>query len=91
MRSREALAIGELVDRIKPLLAGIPGEIVGGALADLAAIWIAGHVMPNDPIMTSRLRAEILATHVRFIAELVSLNAKMIGAELVAAEPKGRA
>jgi hypothetical protein len=91
MRNRDALAIGDLVEYIKPLIAGKPSEIVGGALADLAAIWIAGHVVPNDPIMTSRLRAEILATHVRFIAELVALNAKMIGAELAASEPKGRA
>jgi hypothetical protein len=74
-------AIVALVDQIRPLLAGHPAPIVGATLADLLAIWLAGHHVPGDTDKTRKMRAELLAMHCSEVRQLVPVNAKMIGTE----------
>ena len=39
----------ELVEAIKPILANEKPYVQGAALADLLAMWLAGHVAVGDP------------------------------------------
>ena len=71
--------VTELVEAIRPLLAGRPPEIQAAVLADLLAIWLAGHHVPNDAGATRTMRAELLAMHCSQVRFLTSTNAKMIG------------
>jgi hypothetical protein len=68
-----------LVDRIRPLLAGYPAEMQGAALADLLAIWLAGHYVEGDAVATRTLRSDLLADHFTTVIQLTPLNAKTIG------------
>lgn len=70
--------IVELVLRIRPLLAGCASRVQGGALADLLAIWLAGHIVPDNKRETDRLREEILRLHIRIVRKLVPVNARAI-------------
>lgn len=67
---RDAIRSQVLVERIRPMLAGERPEVVGAALADLTAIWLAGHVGPDAEAM----RSEILDMHVAAIRDLVPIN-----------------
>lgn len=58
------------VDRIRPLLAGRSPEVQGAILADLLAIWVAGH--------SPQLRQGLLDMHIDMVRELIPLNAKII-------------
>lgn len=62
--------VDRLVKRIMPLLAGKGPEIQGGALADLVAIFIAGH-HPG-------LRDEVLQMHIDLVRQLVPVNLGMM-------------
>jgi hypothetical protein len=53
----------ELVDKIKPFLTGHDPSIQGAALAELLALWLAGH-HPD-------LRHEMLDLHIDTVRELV--------------------
>jgi hypothetical protein len=75
-RTREIAAI---VDRVRPLLAGHSPEIQGAALADLLAIWLAGHHVAGDEDATRTMRAELLAMHCGAVRNLTTVNAKIIG------------
>jgi hypothetical protein len=80
----------DLAEQIKPFFAGKNPVLIGGALVELASIWLAGHVVRNDPKATFELRAQILAVHVEAITSLVNVNAEMIGAKLISEPPRGR-
>jgi len=69
------------VERIKPHLAGRSPEVQGAILADLLAIWLAGHQVEGDPGATRELRGELLAMHLLAVEQLVTVNAKILGAE----------
>ena len=71
--------IQHMVEAIKPMLAGHPPDVQGAALADLLAIWLAGHYVEDDKDATRKLRAELLAKHCVVVRELVTVNAKMLG------------
>jgi hypothetical protein len=68
-----------IVDRIRPLLAGHDPDIQGAVLADLLAIWLAGHHVEGDKDATRKLRAELLAEHCTAVRQFTSVNAKIIG------------
>jgi len=59
-----------LLDRISPILANASVEMQGAVLADLTAIWIAGHRIENDRVEGDRMRAELLELHARHVREL---------------------
>lgn len=64
--------------RIGPILKGHPSPLQGAALADLLAIWLAGHMIKGNPTATDRLREDILALHVEKVRELIPVNAVAI-------------
>jgi len=61
-----AIIVQEIVERIKPELAGKPPEIQGAVLCDLLAIFLAGH--PPEP---PELREEVLSMHIETMRKLV--------------------
>jgi hypothetical protein len=68
-----------LVKQIEPLLAGQPRQLQGAVLADLLAIWLAGHYVEGDQAATTELRAELLKHHLETVDRLVPVNEKMMG------------
>jgi hypothetical protein len=52
-----------IVDRVKPIFAGQGGGAQGAALAELLALYLAGHPAP--------LRDEVLAMHVDCVRRLI--------------------
>lgn len=69
----------EIVDRVKPLLAGREPEVQGAALAQCLAIWLAGHHVAGDENATRKIRAELLAEHCFAVRHFTSINAKIMG------------
>jgi hypothetical protein len=70
----EAMA---LVKKIRPLLAGKDPSVQGAVLADLLAMWLAGHVQLGDPEATKRIREQALETHIVGVKTLIDINYKM--------------
>ena len=77
---RQALLVAERVARISPLLHGIGADAQGGVLADLVAMWLAGHVVPGDPALTAVMRDDMLALWVDTMRQLIGPNAEISGA-----------
>jgi hypothetical protein len=48
--------------------------MVGAILADLLAIWLAGHYTEGDADATRKLRADLLALHSTSVLILTSIN-----------------
>ena len=61
-----AQQISALVKKIRPILAGQAPDVQGGALADLTAIWLAGH--------PPQIRNDMLDHQLRFIRRLTEVN-----------------
>lgn len=57
-----------------PVLAGQPPEVQSAALADLVAIWLAGHQGPG----AEDLRAELFALFIGTVLDLVPVNEAML-------------
>ena len=72
----ETLEVVELVQQISPLLVGKSANVQGAALADLLAIWLAGHVIRGDPKMTKKMREMMLKAHIVAVRGLIPLNYK---------------
>jgi hypothetical protein len=73
-----------LIERISPLLAGHASYVQGLALADLLAIWLAGHVEQDadDKVRqaaTQRLRELLLRLHIDTVRELIEPYARHLG------------
>ena len=79
MSESEIRQVAELIADARPVFAGRPAAIQGGALADLTAMWLAGHVMSGDRAGTIKLRQEILANHITMIRKLIEINERMMG------------
>ena len=62
-----------LVDRAVGLLGGHPAELQGAVLADLVALWVAGHRVSGDRAEGDAVRAELLALHSEHVGELVEM------------------
>jgi hypothetical protein len=73
--NEQARDVGKLVHVIRPILAGKDPNIVGAILADLTAIWIAGHRAASKE-ETDRLRDELLTMHIKAIELLIRSNAR---------------
>jgi hypothetical protein len=65
-----------LVTRMSKVLASHPPQIQGAVLADLLAIWLAGHFVRGDPEETAKLRAILLSIHLDAVHKLVEVNAE---------------
>jgi hemerythrin len=69
----------ELFKEIGLLLHGRAPHIQGAVLADLLALWLAGHVIRDDRKATKAVRQEMLAMHMRKVRELIPENATAMG------------
>lgn len=75
----EAMRIAARVfELIRPELAGEPPNVQGAVLADILAIWLAGHIVPGDKKATDALREDMLKTHLKQVRQLVELSHKII-------------
>lgn len=70
----DADAVEQLVELIRPLLAGRAPGIQGAALADLTAIWVAGHIILGKRTETEAMRERLLMGHMDMVRELIRLN-----------------
>jgi len=68
-----------LLVKIKPLLAGKSAKVHGMIVAELASIWLAGHIVEGDPAATERLRKNLLSVLTRTIREMTPINAALMG------------
>jgi hypothetical protein len=68
-----ANVVENIVEQIKPLLAGQEPNVQGAVLADLLAMWLAGHA--------PQMREELFAFHVEQVRELVGVNEVLIFGE----------
>jgi hemerythrin len=71
--------IMELVERARPIFAGQDPAVIGAALADLTARWLAGHVLADDPAATDQLRGDLMLEQVRLVRRLTVINARDLG------------
>jgi hypothetical protein len=60
-------------------LAGKPAQVQGAVLADLLAMWLAGHVFRVSCDATRTLRQELLQMHLKTVRQLIPENAKAMG------------
>jgi hypothetical protein len=71
----DAKAAMALVKAARPLFAGKPSEVQGAALADLLAMWLAGHLdQSGDPEETDRIRETALELHLAAVRALIPVN-----------------
>jgi hypothetical protein len=59
---------------VTPLFAGKSPQVQGRALADLLALWLAGHVVRGDPEGTKYVREALLDAHLEKVWRLVPIN-----------------
>jgi len=69
--SKQAL---ELVQRIRPLLAGWHSSVQGAALAELTAIWLSGHSVLGDANETQEFRKRLLEGQTKCIWDLLQIH-----------------
>jgi hypothetical protein len=62
-----------LIGQIKPILAGKSSAIQGAVLAELTAIWVAGHYGEDDKD-TAEIRSSLLTMLVKLILKLTALK-----------------
>jgi hypothetical protein len=73
----DANEVFALVSAIRPLLSGKPAQVQGAVLADLLAMWLAGHVHLGDPEATKRARELMLEMHIVGVKALIDINYEM--------------
>jgi hypothetical protein len=70
--------VAPIVRRLWPMLraelGGKPPQVQAAVLADLTAIWLAGHIDFDDPMETHRLREELLMLHIDAVQQLILPN-----------------
>lgn len=64
-----------LAGALGELLHGEDPRVVGGALADVLAMYIAGHVVFGNAEATMRVRTAALALHIDIVQSLIPVNA----------------
>jgi hemerythrin len=70
----EADEVVALVHAIELFLAGRASEVQGAALADLLAMWLAGHVVRGDPQASEAYREKVLELHLDAVRRLIPVN-----------------
>ena len=76
-----ATEVRQLVLEASKVLAGADPAVAGAALADLCAMWLAGHMDGRGPDASAHLRARLLRMHIRKIRQLVPVNARIMGTD----------
>jgi hypothetical protein len=73
-----AVEVRHLVEQARLLLAGRQPAVQSAVLADLLAIYLAGHIIPGAPLDTTALRKELLEAHLDLVRRLIPVNAASI-------------
>jgi hypothetical protein len=76
-QAKEAM---EIVERVRPIFAGKPPEVIGAALADLFATLLAGHFDDRGPAATAELREMLIGNWLETMRKLIEPNEQMIRA-----------
>lgn len=74
----DAKEVRRIANQARHLLAGRPAAVQSAVLADLLAIYLAGHIVRGDPVKTDVLREQLLDLHVDLVRQLVPVNAATI-------------
>jgi uncharacterized membrane protein YvbJ len=75
--SERALESMKLTQKIREMLAGKPPEVTGAVLADLLAMWLAGHVGPSEDEPVEGYREVVLMAHLEAVRALIPVNYKL--------------
>lgn len=70
---RELDEVHALIDRISEILAGQRSEIIGCALADITAIWLAGY-KSHSALKLKKFRKEVLDHHRDMIWAMLAIS-----------------
>jgi hypothetical protein len=73
--------VESLVMSVKPILAGHDPAVQGGALADLTALWLAGHQAGED---SDAVREDLLDMFIDYVRQLIPVNLMLIEEQLQA-------
>ena len=65
--------VHDVVESIRPLLAGRDSPVVGSVLSELMAIWVVTHVHVDDPEQTRILRDMLITMHVDHTRDILPL------------------
>lgn len=68
--SDKAEIIMAVVETVRPILAGLGPDIQGAVIADLLAIWLAGH--------SPALRDDLLEWHITQVRGLIDTNEEIL-------------
>jgi hypothetical protein len=76
----------EVSRQIEPLLAGLGPDVQGAILANLTAMWLAGHMSEDhdDHARTVIIREKILSLHIEAVRSLIAPSEREIRARMVA-------
>jgi hypothetical protein len=66
-----------LTQKIRTMLEGKPPEMQGAVLADLLAMWVAGHVDALSQDDSKGVRELILQVHLEAVRGLIPVNYKL--------------
>ncbi len=61
--------VERLLERLRPIFAHTEPELQGAVLAELLALWVAGHYQGGIAVME-----KALAMHIEVVRQLVGLN-----------------
>lgn len=75
---KDIAEVWEIVQKIRPLLAGRSAQIQGAVLADLVASWVGGHGVVGDDEETAHVRDELLKMHIAMVRALIPHNANPV-------------
>jgi hypothetical protein len=81
--AERALAVSR---QIEPLLAGLGPDVQGAILANLTAMWLAGHMAEDhdDHATTVTVREKILRMHMEAVRSLIAPSERELRARMVA-------
>jgi hypothetical protein len=74
----------DLMEQLRPFLAGKGAEVQSAALADLTSMWLAGMFLTDKDTgelkrrATDRMRAHALKVFVKSVLELIPVNEELI-------------
>jgi hypothetical protein len=78
----------DLSDQVKPILSGHNPNVVGGALADLVALYVAGHRTGSaDKALRAKMQEDVLGAWLELVERLIPGQNAMIDAHLATGEP----
>lgn len=77
----------QMFDEMAEIMRNHHPFVQGAVLADLLALWIAGHFTENEQ-QTIRIRDKILDEHIKAVRKLIPINEKIIVEQIHKTMPK---